>query len=118
MNRRWPWPGDTPTDRVRRMVTAYREALLEAAPGNADELDSRFTDYGEGWVRPPATTPINLDEEITVTAAAALVQRRPSAIYRWIAHGRLPKRTTHAGIRVTVRDVLDVQRDLRLGRSS
>lgn len=52
----YPYPGDSPVARARRVAQAYRHIALAADPDTTLALDARVTDWGEGWVAPQAVT--------------------------------------------------------------
>lgn len=52
MTLHWPWPGDAPVVRARKIAWAYRAALEEIAPDKVAELDARFRQWGERWPAP------------------------------------------------------------------
>jgi len=65
---RWPFPGDSPAVRARKVAWAYRAALTEL--GHIEivaELDARFISWDEEWVCPVRT----YDDEDWVTAREA-----------------------------------------------
>jgi len=113
----WPWPGDTATDRARRVAGSYREGLLVADPVACDGLDQRMLRLGQHWVVPRRVV-LDLEERVTVDTAADHVGRSPAAVYKWISTGKL---TGHRGVdgrlRVRLGDVYDTQRALRQARS-
>lgn len=118
LRRPWPWPGDTPTERARKIAAGYRELALRQDPEAVARLDEQATVYGEGWIVPPLAL-AQLDDEITVEHAGQLVGRSPSAIYNWIRRdSRLTaRRLPDGGLRVRAGDVLDVDAELRQRRA-
>lgn len=52
----WPFLGDSPVARARRVAQAYRLALSKADPHACNELDGRISGWGERWVMPYAVT--------------------------------------------------------------
>jgi hypothetical protein len=113
----WPWPGDTATDRARRVAGSYREGLLVADPVACDGLDQRMLRLGQHWVVPRRVV-LDLEERVSVDVAADHVGRSAAAVYKWISTGKL---TGHRGVdgrlRVRLGDVYDTQRLLRQTRA-
>lgn len=65
----WPYAGDTPLQRARRLAIAYRQHLRTTNPELCAALDEAARSYGEGWVcESLLTTP---DDELLTTAQAA-----------------------------------------------
>lgn len=65
----WPYPGDTPLQRSRRLAIAYRQHLNTTNPDLCAALDEAARSYGEDWVCGSLlTTP---DDELLTTAQAA-----------------------------------------------
>lgn len=100
------------------MARFYRAELNAHAPEACAILDQSAKDFGEGWVVPQLMT-VDLDREVTVEHAAELVGRTPAAIHKWINRDqRLTARRDDKGRwLVVVRDVLDVNADLRRKRA-
>lgn len=46
----WPWPADTRTDKLRRIIDHYRDALAEADYEACVKVDNRMIAYGQPWV--------------------------------------------------------------------
>lgn len=55
-------------------------------------------------------------QELTVAEAAALVQRSPHTIYRWLRDGRLRQTETTDGPRINIERLLSVAGRTRPGR--
>jgi hypothetical protein len=68
MTDRWPWPGDSPLARARKVAVGYRTRLQTADPASCDELDAKVHDWGETWALPKLIT---VDDESVLTAAQA-----------------------------------------------
>ena len=64
----WPYPGDSPTTRAKRVALAYREQLRQAAPGRCELLDHSMRDYGQHWV---ITRPVTVEPDAWVDAKHA-----------------------------------------------
>jgi len=52
----WPWPGDTPLVRARRVAIAYRARLLKADRAACDEFDAKLAEWGQTWIAPRLVT--------------------------------------------------------------
>jgi hypothetical protein len=46
----WPYPGDTPVVRARRVAQMYRQQLKTLNPVTCAELDNTAVGFGETWV--------------------------------------------------------------------
>ena len=66
--RRWPFPGDTPLVRARRVAIAYRHRLFEADRAGCDKLDVKIAEWGEMWAVPRLVT---VDEHSVLGPAGA-----------------------------------------------
>ncbi len=55
MTRDWPFPGDSPIARARKIALAYRAELLLANPGAAERIDRNVVRWGERWAVPGVT---------------------------------------------------------------
>jgi hypothetical protein len=69
---RWPFPGDSPTDRARQVAIQYRTALEQAAPAACHAIDQAALWVGETWVLPGYAVETE-DDLVTVARAAELV---------------------------------------------
>lgn len=114
MTGRWPWPADTVLDRCRRLLTAYREALLRADPSVCAQLDEWALEHGQTWVVPSAW-PYADDELLTLTQAAQACHVQVTTVYRWHQRG-LRYIDTPDGARVRAGDLIDFARARRLAR--
>lgn len=56
---KWPWPTDTRTDKLRRIIDHYRSALAEADLDACLRLDKRMADYGQSWVSDNSIVDVN-----------------------------------------------------------
>jgi hypothetical protein len=109
----WPWPGDTPLDRARRIALSFRNALYEISPDAAMAIDDQVTGWGELWVVPAIET-VDLDDWVTVDVAASHVGLTAKAVYNWVYTRDLESKTGNdKRLRVKLRDVLEMNRDLR-----
>jgi hypothetical protein len=114
----WPWPGDSPVDRARRVAQSYREALVTADPRRCAALDAWCAAHGQHWVA-PTVAHIELDDEVTIDEAADLIGLSAYAIYKWVSRDdKLRARQGADGrLRVVARDVLAVHAQHRKRRA-
>jgi hypothetical protein len=118
VSRPWPWPGDAPLDRARRVAQSYRLALQRSAPAEAAALDREFSARGEAWVAPVLAS-VNLDEWVTIPTAAEYVGLTPAAVYKWVYRGRLEGRMGgDRRLRVLLRAALDANAEIRRERAT
>lgn len=117
MTKPWPFPGDSPLDRAKRIAQSYRSMLYAADPDACEELDKRAQGLGEGWVVPSLIT-VDVDSWVTVNEAAELVGRDPFAVRRWIYRGRLEAVKKNGRVLVKVGDALDVSAQIRRARAA
>lgn len=116
---RWPYPGDTPLDRARRVATTYRAALAQLNPQRAAEIDAEMTRLGEPWIAPQPDT-LNLDDEYSPRDLSEHLGGVPTeaTIRQWRTRGWLPDRRDDNKRPVnTPREVLDRQAEQRLARA-
>lgn len=101
----WPYPGDSPVARARRIALAYRQAALGEDPSVAvARLDAKCQEWGEGWVTPKLAL-FEPDDLITVQQAAELVSVHPDTIGALRRSGRLPGRMINRKWWYLARDV-------------
>ncbi len=87
----WPYPGDGPIARARRVAHAYRAALLEADPNACDELDTRMRVFGQTWAVPRVITH-EPDEWLPVADAADVAAVDVPTLRQWRRRGLLEGR--------------------------
>jgi hypothetical protein len=87
----WPYPGDSPAARARRVALAYRQRLLKVAPAVCADLDATMRDFGQHWAIP---RPVVADPEAWVSArdAAELAAIGLSTLRKLRERGRLTGR--------------------------
>lgn len=103
LTRRWPFPGDTATDRARQVAAQYRTALTAVDPVACAAIDAAAHAVGEAWVTP--TPAIHDDTDlVSVADAADLVARSVRTLYNWVADRSLPVYPERGKIRVLVGD--------------
>ena len=85
MTGRWPWPGDTATDRARRIANSALDEVPEPTRTKLIELAHAL---GETWLGATLMrwTP---DDTITSEQAAQLVHVAPATIRKWRSRGHL-----------------------------
>ena len=98
----WPWPGDTATERARRIANSLLGLLPD---GERDIAIRKARAVGETWLG------ANLlrwtkDDVVTTAQAAELIHMRPSTIRKWHSQGHLPNHLGRPG-RYVVAAVLD-----------
>lgn len=115
MSERWPWPGDTPLDRARRIARSYRDALHVADHHTCAYLDQRARDLGQGWIVPK---PLGWDRDdlLTQDEVADMCDVRLATVRQW-RHRGMPTVDTADGLRYRVADVLDYHAQRRRRRA-
>lgn len=88
MSDAWPFPGDAPLARARRVAHAYRSRLSELAPEACAELDARMRRWGQGWAVPRVVT-YTPDSMLTAAEAADLAACDPATLRQYRARGLL-----------------------------
>lgn len=66
---RWPFPGDSPTDRSRQVAIQYRDALERVDPAACHAIDMAASWAGECWV--VAGYAIETEDDLVSVARAA-----------------------------------------------
>lgn len=103
MTHPWPWPGDTPIARARRVALSYRDALAAADPQACRALDERMRRVGQRWVVPQPVT-YGEDDLLTAELAADYAGVALKTVYEWRRRG-LASRETPDGIRFRFADL-------------
>lgn len=119
----WPWPGDTPTERARRIANSLLGLL--SAPERALMVE-RAHALGETWLG--ETLVIHEpDETITTRDAAAMLSVGEDTIRSWAARAHpddpdrplLPRAGWRGGFRTyKVADLLEAARIIRSTRAA
>lgn len=104
MTGRWPWPGDSPLARARKVAQAYREHLHTANPTVCAALDDTMTAYGEPWVVPQVITATD-DQWLTPAQAADMLGMSVDSVGQLRRRGRLTGRKTRQGWRYRTADI-------------
>jgi hypothetical protein len=109
----WPYPGDSPLARARRIAHAYRARLRPADPEACAELDDLMARWGETWAVPTIDLH-DLDAWLTPAEAADFACVRPAQLRDWRRRGRLTGRQRHDGTwEYQARDVLQLLANTR-----
>lgn len=92
----WPYPGDSPLVRARRVALAYRQRLQQISPQACAELDERMDQLGQGWAIP---RPVIADPNAWISSrdAADLAAVAVATLYDLRKSGRLTGRRTKSG---------------------
>lgn len=98
----WPWPGDTPTERARRIANSLLALLPEPDRGAAI---AQARAVGESWL---GANLLRWDKSdvITTAEAAELLHVGAATIRKWHSLGYLPNHLGRRG-RYVVAAVLD-----------
>lgn len=118
----WPWPGDGPADRAKRVALSYRHLLTQVIAGDAYDpavalecLDERWAELGAGWVK-PTDSPLRLDDWVTAQEMADLFHINPKQVYMWGYRGHIEVIESNGEKRYRVGDVVDYERQRRRRR--
>lgn len=87
----WPYPGDSPNARIRKVAHAYRATLEAYAPLACQQLDERMRNMGQHWVVPSVIT-VDPDEWLSPAQAADLLCVEVDAIRKMRRRGVLKGR--------------------------
>lgn len=101
----WPFPGDSPVVRARRIALAYRVRLAEVDPEGCERLDQQVRRWGQNW----AVTQLHhfdLDDWLSVREAADLASVQTRQIAAWRRNGRLRGRLSGDRWQYRARDVM------------
>lgn len=82
MTANWPWPGDTETQKARRIAVSALNMLLKADPDGAELLVGQVHAFGETWFG-PAPVLKQMEDEVTTLEAAQLIGVKPQTIRLW-----------------------------------
>jgi len=106
----WPWPGDTPLERARRIANDLL-ALLSDADRHVAVVTARAV--GETWLGASLLRWTN-DDVIAPSEAAGLVHATPAHLRSWVRMGVL----TRTGRGYRVQDVLDASAEVHKRRQT
>lgn len=84
----WPYPGDSPVARARRVAHAYRARLHLADPQQCADLDATMRGWGQTWAVPTVVT-YDLDDWLSVAQAAEVGAVSPAMLRVWRHRGRI-----------------------------
>lgn len=115
MTQPWPFSGDAPLARARRIARAYRELAAAADLSRCAELDELCSAWGETWVAPRVVR-YDLDDWLTPAEAADAAAVSVAAVRQWRHRGRLAGRHTKDGWRYLAREVLALAAEVRRRR--
>jgi hypothetical protein len=102
---RWPFPGDTPTDRARRIANT----LLALLPDDERaRMTARAHALGETWLGTDLLR-FTTDDLLPPRDAAAIVHATPDKLRSWVRMGVLAR----VGRCYRVGDVLDAAAEVR-----
>jgi hypothetical protein len=65
----WPYPGDSPLVRARKIAQSYRAHLHAASPDVCAAVDDMARAFGETWIVPRVVT-VDDDDELSPAEAA------------------------------------------------
>lgn len=111
----WPFPGDSPVVRARKMALAYRALAEGFSVRQVEELDDRFLTWGEQWHLPQ---PIVYSEGdwVHVTEAARLIHVNPHTLSTLRVRGRIKGRICRGkrrGFEYLYEDLMKLSTQLR-----
>lgn len=114
MTDEWPYPGDSPVARARRMALAYRAIAESVASSKTKDLDQRFRSWGETWV---GEEPVELtdDDYVNAKVGAALIGITSHALSKLRQRTRIDGKWNGARIGFTYRvgDIYKLSTELR-----
>ncbi len=84
----WPFPGEAPVARARRVALAYRSALQQHAPDVAASIDDIMSRWGETWATPRVIT-YGPDSMLSATEAGDVLCISAAAVHNLRRAGRL-----------------------------
>ena len=87
----WPYPGDSPIARARRVAHAYRARLHTVAPDVCAQLDAAMSEWGQHWVVPRVVS-YDPDTWLSPAQAADLGGVEVDTVRQWRLRGRLKGR--------------------------
>ncbi len=111
MKKKWPFEGDSPVARARRIAGAYRQLAAVVDPAAVAEADQRFTQWGETWVAPGS--PVALDDLVSAQVAGDLIGVSAAAISAARRRGRIVGVAFGKHHRYRVSDVYQLSSNVR-----
>ena len=105
---RWPFPGDTPLVRARKVAQMYRARLRALSTDACDDADNAAVGFGETWVVPRVLT-VNEDDWLSPADAADYLCVGIARIRGLRLSDRLPGRKVDGEWQYRVADLLALQ---------
>lgn len=87
---KWPHSGDTPLQRARRIVGAYRARLKAIAPDACADVDATMRAFGETWMLEQLVT-TDAKSMVTTADAAELAGVDVETIRQWRRRGYISR---------------------------
>lgn len=87
----WPYPGDGPLARARRVAHAYRARLLVADSEACAGLDTLMRRWGQSWAVPSAASH-DLDDWVPPSDAAEIAAVGEATLRQWRLRRRIAGR--------------------------
>lgn len=104
-NSKWPFPGDSPAARARRVAQAYRAMLDHHAPRACADLDRRMRNMGQHWVVPGVVTQYDPEQWLSPAEAAELACVEVDAIRQMRRRGIIAGRRNGRQWEYQVREI-------------
>lgn len=105
---KWPYPGDTPLVRARKVAHMYRALLRTLSSDACDQADATARQFGEAWAVPRVLTALD-DDLLDPANAADFLCTSMDNIRRLRLAGRLNGHHTPNGWRYQVADLRNLQ---------
>lgn len=114
----WQYPGDSLLDMVKRLMVAYRQALLDRDPDMCARIDTQAHQNPRLSALLPSYAPYDPDELVSDLDAAHLAELSPVTIRRWASEGRIDRYVgDDGGRRYRIGEILDVKQQQRHARA-
>ena len=105
---RWPYPGDNPLVRARKVAQMYRARLRALNEEACDQADAAAQQFGETWVVPKVVTAHD-DDLLDPADAADFLCTSTANIRRLRLAGRLNGHDTDSGWKYKGADLRNLQ---------
>lgn len=112
----WPFPGDNPLVRARKIAHMYRARLRALDVAACDEADATAAMFGEDWAVPRVVT-VEDDDLLRPSDAADFLCTSTANIRRLRLAGRLKGIETNDGWRYQVAELRALQQKRQRGGS-